>query len=154
MTTPILPSAVAWIFAGIYLAVDIAYVFASRGYYGGVAARISGTAGFPEFTPARALAAALSYGSIVIAWLAFVPLATRAWAATLGSPITSAMLAGFLLAFTIYGVFNGTLYVMFAGHDASVVRRDMTWGLTWMTLLSGAYGVTVYVREGRNSITI
>lgn len=146
-----LPTRLSLLFAAIYLVVDVAYVSASRAYYGAVAGRISKSPdGFPPFTASRAAAAIMSYAALTIAWLAFVPLATRAWAPTLaGCPTMAALLAGFLLAFAIYGVFNGTLYVMFADYDASVVRRDMLWGLTWMTLLSGAYGLTIRVREGR-----
>lgn len=138
------PGALAAAFATVYLAVDVAYVLRSRPTYEAVARAISGE-GFPAMAGTRALGAAAAYAAMGLAWLAFVPLATRAWAPALGgrralSGAAAGAAAGAALAAAIYVVFNGTLHATFAGWDARIAARDTLWGVAWLTALSAAYG--------------
>lgn len=134
------PGALAAAFAAVYLAVDVAYVLRSRATYEAVARAISGE-GFPAMSGTRALGAIAAYAAMGLAWLAFVPLATRAWAPALGGRrALSGAAAGAALAAAIYVVFNGTLHATFAGWDARIAARDTLWGVAWLTTLSAAYG--------------
>lgn len=134
------PGALAAAFAAVYLAVDVAYVLRSRPTYEAVARAISGE-GFPSMSGTRALGAIAAYAAMGLAWLAFVPLATRAWAPALGGRrALSGAAAGAALAAAIYVVFNGTLHATFAGWDARIAARDTLWGVAWLTTLSAAYG--------------
>lgn len=132
-------------FVAVYLIVDIAYVSISKGYYSAVAARIShDPRGFPEMNATRAAGAVISYAAMVAAWLFFVPVAVahyRRVFAVSGPASAAAVgaLVGFVFGVLVYGVFNGTLHVMFKEYDLAVVLRDFAWGTGWATALTAAY---------------
>jgi len=46
-------------------------------------------------------------------------------------------------------VFNGTLHATFAGWTSRVALRDTLWGVSWLTVLSAAYGAVAGARESR-----
>lgn len=130
------------LFVSIYILVDIVYVSLSKGFYGNVARRISGN-GFPAFTATRVLGALVAYGSMVAAWLFFVPIAVCHYQKTIRSntirPWMVGSLVGAMYGFVLYGVFNGSLHVMFQNYDIPVVIRDMLWGVSWSTVLTAIY---------------
>jgi|APGre2960657423_1045063.scaffolds.fasta_scaffold94928_2 uncharacterized membrane protein len=146
---PLSDRAVLAAFVSVYIAVDIAYVVASRGTYESVARAISGS-GFPAMTGTRAAGAIAAYAAMAFSWLAFVPLATRAWAPAFGGRLAlSGAAAGAALACAIYVVFNGTLHATFAGWTARVALRDTLWGVSWLAALSAAYGAVAGSRASR-----
>jgi uncharacterized membrane protein len=117
----------------IYIVVDIVYVVASAPFYGAVTKKISGK----PLPSGRAAAAIIAYVSMAMGWFFFVPAAVRAW--TFGRPWMRGAAAGAVYGLLVYGMFNGTMAAMFDAYDATVVARDMTWGIGWATALSAAY---------------
>lgn len=51
-----------------------------------------------------------------------------------------AVINGMLFGFIVYGVFNGTNYVMFKNYDMNVFFPDLVWG----TLVSGAIAGIIF----------
>jgi len=136
-------------FVAVYIAVDIAYVTASRGTYEAAVRAISGS-GFPALSGTRAVGAIAAYAAMAFVWVAFVPLAARAWAPAFGGRMAlSGAAAGAALGCAIYVVFNGTLHAMFAEWSAGVAVRDTLWGVSWLAVLSAAYGAAAGSRRGR-----
>lgn len=120
------------IFLFLYLAVDIAYVVASRGYYGEVVQRIQGN---PMAMKANGLfIAGLSYAMLGLGWWLLVASSVGA-----ESGYGEVLWRAVVYALAVYGVFNATLYVMFAEWDWRVALRDTAWGVSWITLISLAY---------------
>jgi hypothetical protein len=120
------------IFLFVYLAVDIAYVMASRGYYGEVVQRIQGG---PVVMKANGLfVAGLSYAMLGLGWWLLVASSVKA-----ESGYREVVFRAVVYALAVYGVFNATLYVMFVGWDWQVALRDTAWGVSWITLISLAY---------------
>lgn len=129
------------IFVGIYLLVDIAYVLLSRNYYESYAKAIQGS-GFSK-KPDVLFIAGLSYLFLALAW--WVLVADRINSTT---SIGTAVFYAFVLALGIYGVFNATLYVIFDKWDYRVVVRDTLWGISWLSLITLFYTLTLkYVRK-------
>jgi uncharacterized membrane protein len=125
------------VFALVYLLVDILYVTLSQPTYVRAVRAIQGE-GFPSFTASRRVGAAIAYAALVTGWFVFAaPLATQ-WARRY-PPALAGALAGALYGLVVYGVFNGTLHVMFGAWDVAIALRDMAWGITWGAALTAAY---------------
>lgn len=125
------------IFACIYLIIDILYVFISKNVYENVATNIQGT-GFPQFDVTRVIAALIAYTALVVGWYVFVTKFAIELSYKMHAFVAGA-LAGALYGFVLYGVFNGTLHAMFKNYDVSIATRDMLWGITWASVLTGIY---------------
>lgn len=125
------------VFAGIYLIVDIVYVFMSKNVYENVATNIQGS-GFPQFDISRIIAACIAYTALVIGWYIFVTKFATELSYKMPAFVAGA-LAGALYGFVVYGVFNGTLHVMFKNYDVSIASRDMLWGTTWAAVLTSIF---------------
>ncbi len=117
----------------LYLIVDIAYVLSSKSYYGNVVKKIQGS--FMFVPNERLWAAAMSYLALITGWVLLVAPYVEQESVTL----PQSALYGFIYGFAVYGVFNGTNHVMFRNYDASVVLRDMAWGVSWLTLFTLLY---------------
>ena len=118
------------IFVAIYLTVDI--VLASRSAYEGRVKAIQGT-GYSKKPDIMAFAG-FAYACMAIAW--WVLVAERIHDET---TYLEALKYSGVLALAMYGVFNGTLYVMFEKWDVAIAVRDTLWGVTWLTVLTTAY---------------
>jgi len=116
----------------LYLAIDVAYVWSSRPVYERAARAVQGSGMGGK--PGVAAAAVLAYAALALGWWALV-------APAIERDATLAKGAGYGLvyALAVYGVFNGTLYVMFKQWDAAITARDMAWGVTCLTAVSAAY---------------
>lgn len=125
------------VFMLIYLFVDIGYVMFSQPFYRNVVTKIQGK-GFPEFTLSRILGAIFSYACLAVGWLLIVPTLADTWSKKYPR-VAAGALAGFTYGLVVYGVFNGTLHVMFDKYDGVVFLRDLLWGTSWATVLSALY---------------
>lgn len=128
-----------YLFVAIYLIVDIIYVTLSLPVYQNVIKTIQG-----HYTkrkqPFGLLAGALAYSIMGIAWLFFIPQATKYLQAQYRlQRVAAGMIAGFMLGLAIYGVFNFTNYAMFDNWAGTILIRDLIWGISWLTVVSGAY---------------
>lgn len=124
------------LFIAIYLLVDIAYVMISQPVYKRVIRNI-------QSAPISfgLVSGILAYATMAIAWFFFVPTMitavakmhrlSRAWAGAL---------VGFVLGLALYGVFNFTNAAMFKNWDGPIIARDLAWGISWLTIISAAYG--------------
>jgi uncharacterized membrane protein len=117
------------LFLAIYLGVDVLYVLASRSFYESRVSTIQGS-GYPDKMGIW-LAAGLSYAFLGLGWWFLVANTV----VPAGSYQKTAFVA-MIYALAVYGVFNGTLYVMFEGWDLKVVVRDFIWGLSWIVGVS------------------
>lgn len=130
-----------YVFVVIYLVVDIIYVVLSKPVYGGVVKNISGK-DFPSSKQGFILAALFAYICMAIAWLFLVVPAVYYMIEKGMAKWKAGMIGGIVYALAVYGVFNGTLYTMFEAWDAKIFMRDMTWGVSWATLLTIAFAMT------------
>lgn len=125
------------IFATIYIAVDIAYVFVSSAAYGDATKRISGEG----FVTGRTWAPLLAWASMAIGWYFMAaPLALK-WKDHFKSPWLGGVFAGLVLGIAVYGTFNFTLAAMFRDWSGNILLRDMLWGTSWGVLSLTAYAV-------------
>lgn len=130
-----------YVFAMVYLAVDIAYVTLSQPVYNRAVRNISGRdISFEK--PGAWAAAVLAYASMAIAWLLLVVPAVSYMISRGMAKWAAGLVAGFVYGLALYGVFNGTLYAMFAGWDLAISARDMLWGISWATMLTVAFAVS------------
>lgn len=131
----------AYVFVAIYLVVDIIYVGLSKPVYNQAVRNISGKD--ISFEKQGAFVATMfAYTSMAVAWL-FLAVPTVYYMISKGTPKWIAgMIAGAVYGIAIYGVFNGTLYAMFAGWDIAITTRDLLWGISWATVLTTLFAVT------------
>lgn len=125
---------IRFLFAAIYLTVDLIYVVLSKTYYERYAARIQGK-GFPS---GRLMGGVLSYAALVIGWWFFATRLADELAKRFHHAVAGAM-AGALYGFVVYAVFNGTMYVMFENYDHRVLARDLMWGVISATTITSMY---------------
>lgn len=130
-----------YIFVIIYLVVDLIYVTLSKPVYNQAVLRISG-ADMSTDKPGFWVAALIAYGSMALAWLFLVVPAVYYMIAEGMAKWKAGLIAGVVYGLALYGVFNGTLYTMFAGWDAAIMIRDMIWGISWATVLTIAFAIT------------
>jgi uncharacterized membrane protein len=135
----------AVVFMCVYLAIDLVYVALSRGYYEAVTRRIQGR-GFASLTGSRLFGAILAYACLAAGWLLFVPLLISQLQKSF-RPVIAGALAGLAYGLVVYGVFNGTLHVMFNAYDMGVFARDLLWGSSWACILSAAYAYFAVVAK-------
>ena len=126
------------LFAAIYIAVDLLYVYSSKEFYDAAVSRITGVqkaaTSKSNSKPLVIPVAILTYAIMAAGWYFLVaPVAEKA--NNTKATILHAALVGLLM----YGVFNGTLYVMFDNWSSGVALRDLTWGVFWITSLSLIY---------------
>lgn len=126
------------VFVLLYLVVDVIYVTLSRNAYESVVKRIQNK-GFPGMSVSRLSAAAFAYISLAIGWMFLVAPVIES---EVKSQIDLIYVGGFygaIYALAVYGVFNGTLHVMFEQYDGKIMLRDMIWGLSCITIFSILY---------------
>ena len=85
----------------------------------------------------RAYGGLLAYVSLLLAWYVFVigpMIHTKI-------PISSSMTRAAILAFAIYGVYNGTNLVTFSKYPVRLAIIDCLWGVTAMTVVTGLVGL-------------
>ena len=124
------------IFAAIYLVVDLVYVFSSKPYYENVAKRIQGK-GFPA---GRWVGGVLAYVALVAGWWFFATTLAHQFVIEHGwHPLLAGAIAGAMYGFVVYGVFNGSVYVMFEGYQHTVFLRDLSWGVLSASLVTAIY---------------
>lgn len=128
------PTLLRLIFAVVYITVDLVYVVLSRSFYEGYAIKIQGR-GFPA---SRALGGVLAYVALVIGWWFFATRMAEQLTQRM-HPLLAGALAGALYGFVVYGVFNGTMYVMFKGYDERVLIRDLLWGVLSAGTITALY---------------
>ena len=133
------------VFASIYLAVDLLYIFASKSTYEAATKSIQGH-GFPKTTPSRVLGALIAYTGLVVGWYVFAAKLATELARTY-HPIVAGMLAGGFYGFVVYGVFNGTMHVMLDNWDVAISLRDTAWGVSWGAILTTLYITTVKAQK-------
>lgn len=119
-----------------YLAVDLVYVLLSRSYYEQYAMLIQGS-GFPS---SRIIGGFVAYTALVIGWVFFATTLADKFAQRM-HPAAAGALAGALYGFVVYGVFNGTLYVMFKKYDVRIASRDLMWGVLSATTFTTIYAI-------------
>lgn len=124
------------LFVILYLVVDISYVVLSRPFYEAYARKIQGS-GF-AVKKDTLLFAGISYVIMGVAWWYMV--ANRIQKDT---PMKTAVLHAFILGLAIYGVFNATLYVIFKDWDYRIVLRDTLWGISWLSVLTILYKLSL-----------
>jgi hypothetical protein len=131
----------AYIFVSIYIAVDFLYVSLARPAYNRAVKAISGSS-IPSGKKGALLAVLLAYVSMILGWLFLVVPTIKYMISTGVAKWQAGLVAGLAYALTIYGVFNGSLYVMFNNWDVKIFAQDMVWGLSWTTLITVLFAIS------------
>ena len=134
------------LFAVVYFIADILYVSISKDYYNNIVFKISKKF-IPGFNkPFSIWFASLAYISLILGWVIFV---TPSASVSLLDMISKAIIYGL----STYGLFNGTMYIMFANYPISTALRDLCWGLACVVILSVVYYFTYqkWVRQKMKS---
>jgi hypothetical protein len=131
----------AYIFVSIYIAVDFLYVSLARPAYNRAVKAISGSS-IPYGKKGALLAVLLAYVSMILGWLFLVVPTIKYMISTGVAKWQAGLVAGLAYALTIYGVFNGSLYVMFNNWDVKIFTQDMVWGLSWTTLITVLFAIS------------
>ena len=126
------------IFAIIYIVVDICYVALSKNVYDKTVVNIQGT-----HMPVRILTAMSAWLCMAIAWFFITTTLVDIWKTKGYSPVSAALIAGFITGLTMYGTFNFTVRAMFINYDVPLMVRDMIWGIGWITTLTVIYSLMV-----------
>lgn len=122
----------SYIFALIYIIIDLVYINLNKNFYNNVVYNIqSKKITSKKYTTFVAL---LAYLILYIGWLYFI-----ANNINKNSSYKDIIVMCILYSLVIYGVFNTTLYVLFVNWDVKAMLVDMTWGISWITLISIIY---------------
>lgn len=121
------------IFVIIYLVIDSLYVFNSKDYYKKFIGRVQSK---PQNFEKKGIYSAigLSYIFLMVGW--FILVSERL---SKHSTVLDILRITIPYALVVYGVFNGTLFVMFDKWDVNVSLRDTLWGVTSISILSIIY---------------
>lgn len=118
-----------YIFAAVYILVDILYVGFSRDVYNVATKQIQGT-GMAN----RLWAALAAYTCMVLGWFFLAaPAAERA------TSLISAIGVGIVYGLLVIGTFNFTLHAMLTNWAGYIMIRDLMWGITWSTVVTVMY---------------
>ena len=121
--------------------VDILYVTLAHSAYDRAVKAISGSS-IPSGKKGALLAALLAYVSMILGWLFLVVPTIKYMISTGVAKWQAGLVAGFVYALVVYGVFNGTLYAMFNNWDVKIFTQDMVWGLSWTTLITVLFAIS------------
>ena len=134
-------------FALIYIVVDIVYVTYSRSVYDAVVHKIQGSPMTLSGT-ADYLAVLGAYICMALGWYLILTELVKMWVNTSKlPPVLSGALVGFVYGLATIGMFNFTTHAMFKNYDWKIVRRDMTWGIGWQTVLAATYALIISRRR-------
>jgi uncharacterized membrane protein len=127
------------VFALAYLFIDFVYITSSKTVYAEVTEN-----GFPSLSPSRIAGIMLAYGALILGWLFFVTNMVHQLLMTSHlSPMVLGLVIGSVYGFVVYGVFNGTVYVMYKKYSVPILFRDMAWGIASASLITSMYAVAV-----------
>lgn len=125
---------ISYIFAIIYILIDIVYIVRSNSYYDKVVKKIQGRSMNGMNKKGVYISALIAYSILAFGWLYFI--ASRI---ELGITYWGIIVLCFVYSLCIYGVFNSTLFIMFKDWNINVALRDTLWGVSSITLFSIFY---------------
>lgn len=131
----------AYIFAIIYIVVDLIHLTIAKSSYERAVKNISGE-GIPKGHKGATAAAAFAFAGMAIGWLFLVVPAVLYMIGRGMAKWKAGLLAGAVYGLVIYGVFNGTMYATFRGWDTKIFIHDFVWGMSWTTVLTLAFAMT------------
>lgn len=126
-----------YIFALIYIIVDIVYVVGFHKIYKAAFYRIQKED--VQFTSPRVLAAIAAYACMALGWIVLVAPAVAQNMAKGWSAVWAGAVPGFVFGFVLYGVYNFTNYVAFQKYSPAILLQDLVWGTSWVTVISILY---------------
>jgi uncharacterized membrane protein len=123
-----------YIYAFIYIIIDIFYILKSNTYYDKYVKNIQGFSMNNMKKNGIYMSAAIAYSILAIGWIYFI-------ANKIEQNISYYNLFELCVIYSlcIYGVFNATLYAMFLNWNLNIAIRDTIWGLTSIIFLSMLY---------------
>jgi len=125
---------ISYIFALIYIAIDIIYIIRSNSYYDKVVKKIQGRSMNNMNKKGVYISALIAYLILAFGWLYFI--ASRI---EIGITYWDLIVLCAVYSLCIYGVFNSTLFIMFKDWDINVALRDTFYGISSITLFSIFY---------------
>jgi hypothetical protein len=129
-------------FAVLYIVIDLVYVSLSKSVYDAAVKDIQGSP-MPTGTT-RIIAAVGAWTCMAVGWYFLTTTLVAKWVASGMSAAAAGALAGFINGIVVIGTFNLTLHAMFANYGATIITRDMLWGIGWVTVLTTIYSVVNY----------
>lgn len=118
-------------FTIIYVLIDILYIYKSNAYYDNVVKNIQGKPMNMNEKPFKYAVGIATYILLGLCWAYFIGMETHTY-----TTYTKQMERSFLYALSIYGIFNGTIYLMFENYKMETLLRDTTWGVSSIMLIS------------------
>jgi len=131
----------AYVFAIIYIVVDLIHLAIAKSSYERAVKNISGE-GIPKGHKGGFAAGAFAVAAMAIGWLFLVVPAVLYMIAHGMAKWKAGLLAGAVYGLVVYGVFNGTMYAAFRGWDMKIFIQDIVWGMSWTTVLTLAFAMT------------
>lgn len=131
---------IAYLFAIVYIVVDVVYISLARPAYDRAVKAISGEP-IPTGRKGAVAAAMFAYIAMALGWIFLVVPSVNHLRAHGYSRWSAGLIAGIVYGFALYGVFNGSLYAMFRNWGGRIFTQDMLWGVSWTTIITLAYAM-------------
>lgn len=132
-----------YVFAAIYIFVDVLYVVGFHKTYQAAFYRIQKDN--VQLTSSRLFAAVAAYLCMALGWIVLVAPAVKHNIAKGWPPLWAGAAPGFVFGFVLYGVYNFTNYVAFQKYSPAILAQDLVWGTTWVTVLSILYAYSMSI---------
>jgi hypothetical protein len=129
------------LFAFIYIFVDLIYVYSSKLVYDLAVINIQGSP--MPMGVSRIVAAVAAWTCMALGWYFLTTTAVEKLMKNGMSALKAGAFAGFINGLAVIGTFNLTLHAMFANYGATIMIRDMLWGIGWVTLLTIIYSLSI-----------
>ena len=127
------------LFVIIYILGDLFYVYISKSVYDKAVMKIQGS-GMPS---SRIVSAVAAWSCMGLGWYFLTTAAIEKLIKNGMSPLQAGGFAGFINGLAVIGTFNLTAHAMFMNYDWSIMTRDMLWGISWVTIVSILYSLTL-----------
>jgi len=115
----------------LYLVIDLLYISYSSNFYNNAVYRIQGRPMPGLNKPFGYIIGSATYIILVFGWAYFIGMNTHSY-----TSFWKQLESSIIFALTVYGVFNGTVYLMFDNYGIDVLIRDTLWGVSVVSIIS------------------
>ena len=123
----------------VYILIDIIYVYFSKNVYDSVVIGIQGLS--MPYDISRVISAVSAWTCMALGWYFLTTSLVEKWLSLGLNPYKVGLLAGLINGLVVIGTFNFTNYAMFTNYTVSLMIRDMSWGIGWVTIITIIYAV-------------
>ena len=123
----------------VYILIDIIYVYFSKNVYDSVVIGIQGLS--MPYDISRVISAVSAWTCMALGWYFLTTSLVEKWLSLGLNSYKVGLLAGLINGLVVIGTFNFTNYAMFTNYTVSLMIRDMSWGIGWVTIITIIYAV-------------